>query len=82
VLRPEGRFLFVEHGLADDPAVARWQVRLTPLQKLLTGGCKLDIDIDRLLRESGLVVTRMDRYRGHPGPKIITQMYRGEGVKS
>lgn len=77
VLKPGGKFLFVEHGLAEDPRVAKWQARLTPLQRLLTGGCRLDVPVDRLLEESGLVVERLERYRGEPGPKIITQMYRG-----
>src|SRR5262249_19605202 len=48
VLRPEGRFRFVEHGLAPDPGVARWQHRLTPIQKRFAGGCHLDRPIDRL----------------------------------
>ncbi len=77
VLKPAGRFLFVEHGLADDPRVAAWQRRLTPVQRLITGGCRLDVPVETLLRESGMVVESLDRYRGRPGPKIITQMYRG-----
>src|SRR5262249_31983711 len=39
VLRPDGRLLFVEHGLAPDRSVARWQARLTPLWRRLGGGC-------------------------------------------
>lgn len=54
VLRPEGRFLFLEHGLAPDPAIAHWQRRLTPLQKRIGGGCHLDRPILELLEHSGL----------------------------
>ena len=54
VLRPDGCFLFLEHGLSPDPGIARWQRRLTPLQKLIGGGCHLDRPIAALIEASGL----------------------------
>ncbi|MDP1967450.1 MAG: class I SAM-dependent methyltransferase, partial [Reyranella sp.] len=41
VLKPGGRFLYCEHGLAPDPGVARWQARLEPVWKSIAGGCHL-----------------------------------------
>ena len=41
VLKPGGTFHFVEHGLAPDDKVQRWQHRLEPIQKRLFGGCHL-----------------------------------------
>ncbi len=41
VLRPDGTLHFVEHGLAPDDSVLRWQRRLEPVQKRLAGGCHL-----------------------------------------
>ena len=41
VLRPGGRFLFCEHGLAPDAGVSAWQRRLDPLWGKLFGGCHL-----------------------------------------
>ncbi len=38
VLKPGGTFHFVEHGLAPDENVQRWQHRLEPVQKRLFGG--------------------------------------------
>jgi ubiquinone/menaquinone biosynthesis C-methylase UbiE len=41
VLKPGGRFLFCEHGLAPDAEVVKWQRRVEPLWKRLAGGCHL-----------------------------------------
>jgi ubiquinone/menaquinone biosynthesis C-methylase UbiE len=49
VLKPGGRFLYVEHGLSEEPRVQRWQRRLTPFQKRIAGGCRLDVDIEGLV---------------------------------
>ncbi len=51
VLRPGGRFLFLEHGLGEDPGVQRWQHRLTPLQRRVGDGCP---QLDTYVRLSGL----------------------------
>lgn len=50
VLRPGGELVFVEHGLAPEPRVQRWQRRLTPVWRRVGGGCHLDRDIAALLR--------------------------------
>jgi SAM-dependent methyltransferase len=49
VLRADGMFHFLEHGLAPDRRVARWQRRLDPWQRRLAGGCHLDRDIPQLV---------------------------------
>lgn len=77
VLRPGGLFLFLEHGLSDDERLARWQRRLTPLQRRLAGGCRLDVPITGAISASGLRVERLERYEQGPGPRILTQMVRG-----
>lgn len=41
VLKPDGRLLFCEHGLAPDPAVSKWQRRVEPWWTPVFGGCRL-----------------------------------------
>jgi len=60
VLRPGGRLLFVEHGLAPDRDVQRWQHRLNPVWKRLGGGCNLDRDVPRLLRDAGFELGELE----------------------
>ncbi len=76
VLRPGGRLLFVEHGLAPDAGVQRWQQRLTPLWKHIAGGCHLDRDIPGLIRKAGFDIVQLET--GHmEGPRPMTFMYEG-----
>lgn len=76
VLRRDGRLIFVEHGLAPDPRVARWQHRLTPAWRRIAGGCHLNRPIDALLEAAGLDVPGMER--GYVrGPRVSAYLYRG-----
>lgn len=59
VLRPGGRLLFAEHGLAPDADVARWQRRLEPAWSRLAGGCHLSRDVPRLLLDAGFLAPAM-----------------------
>jgi len=76
VLKPTGQLLFVEHGLALDEGVCRWQHRLTPLWQRIAGGCHLDRPIPELVRSAGFEIVQMET--GHmPGPKPMTFTYEG-----
>ena len=79
VLRPGGTFRFVEHGRSEDPRISRWQDRLDPIQKLLAGGCHLNREPDRLLREAGFRIERLDRFEV-PGPRVIMSLYGGTAI--
>ena len=76
VLKRDGQFLFVEHGLSPDERVRRWQNRLNPVWKKLAGGCHLNRPIAELVRGAGFRVSQLDT--GYmPGPKPMTFMYEG-----
>ncbi|PCD00029.1 class I SAM-dependent methyltransferase [Halopseudomonas pelagia] len=76
VLKPGGRLLFCEHGLAPDASVRRWQHRLTPIWKPIAGGCHLNRDIPQLLRDAGFNIGEVaTEYL--PGPRPMTYIYSG-----
>ncbi len=81
VLRPGGSLHFVEHGLSPDARVARWQNRLTPLQRLVAGGCHLNRPIDRIIAGSGLELAGLTNYYIE-GPKSMGYSFEGRAVKT
>ena len=75
-LKPDGRLLFVEHGLAPEPRIQCWQNWLTPCWRRLGGGCHLNRKMDDLIRAGGFRVD--DIQTGYmQGPKPMTFMYQG-----
>jgi len=76
VLRPGGRYLFIEHGRAPAERTARWQDRVNPLWRRLTGGCNMNRPIDLIVQEGGFELERLARFR-HTGPGLLAHMYRG-----
>jgi len=82
VLKPGGQFLFLEHGLAPDPVVARWQHRLDPVQQRLGGGCHLTRDTLRLVRQAGLQVRDAEQYYLHRVPRFAGYVTEGSACKA
>ena len=76
VLKPGGRFLFIEHGRAPDASVANWQDRINPWWKPLAGGCNLNRDIPRLIAEGGFAIQSLDQHY-LKGPRPLNYVYRG-----
>jgi len=69
VLKPGGRFHFLEHGRSPDEKVVTWQRRLEPLQKRLFDGCHLTRDPVELLEAAGFRLERVaSRYAAGPKP--------------
>jgi ubiquinone/menaquinone biosynthesis C-methylase UbiE len=76
VLRPGGRLIFVEHGLSPEVSTARWQHRLTPYWKRISGGCHLNRKMDDLIRAAGFQIDAIEMAHMQ-GPKPWTFMYHG-----
>lgn len=71
VLKPGGTLHFVEHGLAPDESVQRWQHRLEPLQKRMFGGCHLTRRIVDLLTDAGFTISDVEVFYEKGAPKTL-----------
>ncbi len=71
VLRPGGKLHFLEHGLAPDERVRRWQRRLDPVPRRIAGGCHFTRPIARLLTEAGFTISDLDVFY-EAGPKFAS----------
>jgi SAM-dependent methyltransferase len=69
VLKPGGALHFLEHGLAPDEPVRRWQHRLEPVQKRLFGGCHLTRPVADLLTKAGFTITEIEVFYEKSAPK-------------
>lgn len=76
VLKPAGALHFVEHGLAPETSVARWQNRLNPLWRPFSGGCNMNRKMDVTIEAAGFRIDDADN--GYvKGPRILSYTYRG-----
>ena len=71
VLKPGGTLHFIEHGLAPDDKVQRWQHRMEPVQKRIAGGCHLTRQIPDLLTDAGFTITELDVFYEKGAPKTL-----------
>lgn len=76
VLKLSGQLLFVEHGLAPEDNIRRWQHRLTPLWMKVAGGCHLNRPIPALIEGAGFEITKIETGYAK-GPKAMTFLYEG-----
>lgn len=82
VLKPAGQLRFVEHGLAPDETVRRWQGRLNRIQRRVGGGCNLNRDIPAIITSGGMTINQLDTYYGKGEPRPYSAMCEGIAVKS
>jgi ubiquinone/menaquinone biosynthesis C-methylase UbiE len=76
VLKATGKLLFVEHGLAPEQNVQKWQNRLTPVWTKIGGGCHLNRPIAQIIETAGYAIERLET--GYlPGPKFLAYLSEG-----
>jgi ubiquinone/menaquinone biosynthesis C-methylase UbiE len=77
VLKPGASLHFVEHGLAPDANVQRWQRRLDPLEMRLAGGCMFSRPIVSLLTDAGFTISEVDVFYEKGAPKFASAFSLG-----
>jgi ubiquinone/menaquinone biosynthesis C-methylase UbiE len=76
VLKPGGRLLFCEHGMAPDPFVRKWQNRMNPIWKRVSGGCHLNRNIPKIIESGSFRIENMESMF-IPGPRMASYNYWG-----
>jgi ubiquinone/menaquinone biosynthesis C-methylase UbiE len=82
VLKPGGRFSFVEHGRSPESGVARWQTRLERPWKHVAGGCHLSRPISELVERAGFQIEDLHTYYMSGEPKPFGYTFEGVATKS
>ena len=81
VLKPGGQFLFLEHGRAPDPTVARWQDRLNRAWMPVWGGCRLNRPIHDLVTGAGLELGPVQQYYLKRAPRFVGYLTEGRATR-
>lgn len=80
ILKPGGKFSFIEHGKSPKAFPAKTQNILTPLSKRIAGGCHLNRDIEKLILEAGFEIEKLEKFTQKYRP--LGFMYKGMAIKS
>ncbi len=81
VLKPGAALHFLEHGLAPDQKVARFQHRVEPLQKALAGGCHLTRSVEGMLRDAGFEITELETFYLPGAPRFESALSLGTAIR-
>ena len=76
VLKPGGHLFYCEHGKAPDAGVYKWQRRMNPAWRAVSGGCNMDRDIPALLEASGFIIEDDNRMY-IPGIRALSYNFWG-----
>jgi len=78
VLKPNGKFSFVEHGKSPKSFVFKIQNFITPISKRVAGGCHMNRDIEGLVLGAGFDMQRIDKFTEKSKP--LGFMYKGIAI--
>jgi ubiquinone/menaquinone biosynthesis C-methylase UbiE len=82
VLRPGGRFLFLEHVAADrNPTRLKWQRRVEPVWKRVAGNCHLTRRTEQAMLAVGFQIERIERESMRKATPLARPSIRGAARK-
>lgn len=80
VLKPGGKFSFIEHGKSPKNLIYKIQNLLTPISKCIAGGCHMNRDIEKLIVDAGFEMIKLKKFFRKSKP--LGFMYKGIAVKN
>lgn len=81
ILKPTGTFYLVEHGLSPNHQLAKWQNRLTPVQKIVADGCHLNRDMKKIVEQAGFEWVQCKHFNAQKIPHLFSWMTMGQAKK-
>lgn len=81
VLKPNGEFVFFEHGLAPDLDLQKWQRRLSKITKHIFDGCTIDKQIAERIAAAGLEIVALENFFAEGMPRTEGYIYAGAARK-
>ena len=82
VLRPGGRFVFIEHVAAEDrPRRLKWQHRVEPVWKRVSGNCHLTRRTGQAIETAGFDIVRNHRESMRKAWPLVRPTIRGVAVR-
>ncbi|MCX7923490.1 MAG: class I SAM-dependent methyltransferase [Clostridia bacterium] len=81
VLKPNGKLIFLEHGLSSDQRISKWQHRINPLYKITSNGCNLNRDIRDIIKRSNFTFDNIEQFYSKDMIKLAGYLYKGVASK-
>ena len=81
VLKPQGKFLFLEHGLSPEPDIALWQRRMNGIQQWFGDGCQLIRNMKEIISTPPFSCVEATESYLDKMPKTHGYVYRGVARK-
>ena len=77
VIKPTGKLIFCEHGMAPDKNVIKWQNRINTFWPKISGGCNINKEIPSIIESSGFSILDLENMYLPKTPKVLGYNYWG-----